>query len=366
LEEREKDDICAALGVDRGYLRVLLYRARSRYRQKAAERVAQQPPIPIGLAEVIEPGEDEAYHLMLKARRFLNCVKLDAVEKAIGLFRRSLDLSPTDPRGHAGLSTCYTTAGHFDFMPPLQAFPLAKTSADRALQINPRLAEAQVSIGLVSMFYDWNWPAAGRSLKKAVESSPDWPEGHAYLSWYLCCVREFERAIEEATCAIRLDPLSQFAHTNLGWVLLMASRLDDCIGQLRRTLAYDPCYLPAWALLGCAHLAKGEPDAGLELIAKGAWRSVFVCLGNAWAGRHEEARRLLEEALAPGSPHGYRPSEIGLIYLALGERSEAEKWLERARQQRDYMIALQMCPEWTPYRRDGLVVDYLRGMGLPA
>lgn len=93
---------------------------------------------------------------------------------------------------------------------------------------------------------------------------------------------------------------------------------------------------------------------------------MFVCQGNAWAHRHEETRRLLKEVLAPGSPHHYRPSEIGLIYLALGERSEAERWFGRARQQRDYMIALQMCPDWTPYRRDPLVADYLREMGLPA
>ena len=178
LEERDKDDVCATLGIGRDYLRVLLFRARYRYRQKIAEKSAERPAIPISPAHARgEPAEAKAYHLMLKARYFLNRVKPDAMEKAIGLFQLSLDLSPTDPRGHAGLSTCYTTAGHFDFMPPLSAFPLAKTAAERALQLSPRLAEAQVSMGLVSMFYDWDCPEAGRNLKRAVENSPDWPRG---------------------------------------------------------------------------------------------------------------------------------------------------------------------------------------------
>ena len=305
-----------------------------------------------------------AYQLFLKARYFLNKVTPESVQKAIRLFQESLDIDPADSGSYAGLSTCFATAGHFDFMPPLEAFPRAKAAAEKALQLNRSLAEAQTSMGLVSMFYDWDWQAADRHFRGAIDSNPNWAEAHAYWSWYLCCVRDFDRAVREAMRATDLDPLSLFMNTNLGWVLLMAGRLKEAVEQLQRSIDIEPGYLPAHAVLGDALIANGKPDEGLPLVLKGAWRSGFVCLGYVWSGRLQEARQLLAEMLAPGSPHRYRPSEIGLAHLLLGEREQASEWLDKAIQQRDYMLALHMCPDWAPGRDDPLVVEHLQKMGL--
>jgi len=86
-------------------------------------------------------------------------------------------------------------------------------------------------------------------------------------------------------------------------------------------------------------------------------------IGYAIAGRHTEARALLDELHRSGNIQFERPSEIAYIYLLVGERQIAIEWLEKAFAARDYMLALHMSAVWAPYRTDPLVRDYLRRMG---
>lgn len=311
-----------------------------------------------------EPRDIEAYQIFLRARYFLNKVSPEGIVKAIQLFQQALDVDPADSRCYAGISTGYTTAGHFDFLPPQEAFPKAKAAAQKALELNSALPEAHTSMALVQMFWDWDWQAAEQSFRRAISLNPNWAEAHTYFSWYHCAVRHWDRAVFEARRALELDPVSSFVNTNLGWVFTMAGRFDEAVEQLERTLELDPNYLPAWTLLGQANLGKGNYARAFEYLNKWAWRKSFVALGYSWAGEMEQARRLLEQLLEGGAVGQWRPSEIALVYLWLGERDEARRWLERALGERDYMLCFQMCAEWVRNRNDPLVVEYLRKMGL--
>jgi serine/threonine protein kinase/tetratricopeptide (TPR) repeat protein len=333
-------------------------------RVAAALMTTLSPTLRLRLAT--EPRNIEAYQLFLRARYFLNKVSPEGTLKAIQLFQQALDVDPADSRSYAGISTCYATAGHFDFMPPQEAFPKAKAAAQKALEIDGNLAEAHTSMALVQMFWDWDWPAAEQSFRRAIALNPNWAEAHTYFSWYHCAVRGWEPAVFEACRALELDPVSSFVNTNLGWVFTMAGRFDEAISQLERTLELDPHYLPAWTLLGQAHLGKGNYVRAFEYLNKWAWRRSFVALAYSWAGEMEQARRLLEEILQAGSTGHWRPSEVALVYLWLGDRQEAERWLERAFAERDYMLSFQMCAEWVRNRNDPLVIEYLRKMGLEA
>jgi serine/threonine protein kinase/Tfp pilus assembly protein PilF len=331
-------------------------------RVAAALMTTLSPTLRLRLAT--EPRDIEAYQIFLRARYFLNKVSPEGIVKAIQLFQQALDVDPADARCYAGISTCYATAGHFDFMPPQEAFPKAKAAAEKAIEINANLPEAHTSMALVQMFWDWDWQAAEHSFSRAIALNPNWAEARTYFSWYHCAVRHWERAVFEARRALELDPVSSFVNTNLGWVFTMAGRFEEAIDQLERTLELDPNYLPAWTLLGQAHLGKGNYARAFEYLNKWAWRRSFVALGYSWAGENQQARRLLEEILESGASAHWRPSEIALVYLWLGERDEARRWLERALAERDYMLSFHMCAEWVRNRNDPLVVEYLQKMGL--
>ena len=311
-----------------------------------------------------EPRNIEAYQIFLRARYFLNKVSPDGIVKAIQLFQEALDVDPADSRCYAGISTCYATSGHFDFMPPQEAFPKAKAAAQRALELNSNLPEAHTSMALVQMFHDWEWRAAEASFRRAIALNPNWAEAHTYHSWYHSVLRNYDLAVAEARRALELDPVSSFVSTNLGWVFTMAGRFDEAIEQLDKTLELDPNYLPAWTLLGQAHLGKGNHQQAFGYLDKWAWRKSFIALGYAWAGETERARQVLAEMLSTGPKGQWRPSEIALVYLCLGDRDEAARWLERAFRERDYMLSFQMCANWARNRSDPLVIEYLKKMGL--
>lgn len=324
----------------------------------AALRVALAPASKRRL--VTEPRDIRAYPLFLKARHFLHKVSPEGLLKAIGLFQQALAIDPDDARCHAGLATCYAIGGHFDFLPPPEAFPKAKEAAERALVLDDRLAEAYASKALVEMFHDWEWAAADWDFRRAIGLEPNSAEAHTYYSWCLCARQSFEAAVGEARRALELDPVSAFVNTNLGWVLAMASRFDEAVRQLETTLELDPSYQAAATLLGGAHLARGEPEKAFARLERSSWRPAFLGLAYAWAGRPERARQILERM---GQTGPWRPSEVALLHLSLGERELAARWLEKAYRERDYMLSLQY-PKWVREPGDPLVLDYLRRMGL--
>jgi len=311
---------------------------------------------------VTEQRNIHAYPLFLRARYFLHKVSPDGFLKAIGLFEQALAIDPHEARCHAGLSTCYALGGHFDFLPPREAFPKAKGAAGRALALDEQLAEAHASMALVQMFHEWQWAAAELSFRRALALEPSWPEAHTYYSWCLCARQSFEGAVGEARRALQLDPVSAFAGANLGWVLAMAGRFDEAVRQLESTLELNPNYPAAATLLGGAHLARGETEKAFAFLERSPWRLSFLGLAYAWTGQKARARRMLEQ-LPEAAPGSWRPSEVALLCLSLGEREQAARWLETAYQERDYMLSLQY-PKWVREPADPLVIDYLRRMGL--
>lgn len=309
---------------------------------------------------VTEPRNIRAYPLFLKARHLLHKVSPDDCSRAIRLFEQALAIDPDDARCHAGLSTCYALGGHFDFLRPRDAFPRAKEAALRALSLDDRLAEACASRALVEMFHEWQWEAADLSFRRATALEPNWAEAHTYYSWCLCARQSFEAALGEARRALELDPVSLFVNTNLGWVLAMAGRFDEAVRQLESALELDPHYGAAATVLGGANLLRGEVEKAFAYLERASWRPAFLAFAYAWAGRPESARQILERTSEAGR---WRPSEIALLHLALGERQEAARWLETAYLERDYMLGLHY-PKFVREPGDPLVLDYLKRMGL--
>ena len=311
------------------------------------------------------PQDLDAYHLYLRGRYFMHKLVPDAVAKAIGFFRQALDKDPTYALSYAGLATCYATSGHFDFMPPREAFPMALSAAREAIKQDNTISEAHAARGLCQIFYEWDWPGAERSFRLAIDLDHNSAEALTYSSWGLCMVRRYEEAVAAARSAFDLDPLSSMAGTNLGWVLIMAGHFDEALSQLKHTLELDPDYTLARSIVGLGLLLTGQSERGLAELHRWSWRRTFVAIAHAMRGNTAAARTELQQILGPSQGLRYRPSEIALIHLALGERENAATWLERGAQERDYMLVLQAGPDWALGHDDPLVLEYFRRMGLP-
>jgi hypothetical protein len=113
---------------------------------------------PLQSARPVAPQVLEAY---LKGRYHLNKRTQESVERAVICFQEAIDLDQLHAPSHAGMSSALAVVGQRT--PSPMVAERARAAARRALEIDPALADAHASLGLVSYFYDWNWAAAERA-----------------------------------------------------------------------------------------------------------------------------------------------------------------------------------------------------------
>jgi eukaryotic-like serine/threonine-protein kinase len=150
----------------------------------------------------------EAYQLYLKGRYFTEKFTKDGVNKGIEYFHQAIDLDPNYALAYDGLAFAYSDGEDDFFVSPGDSIPKATEAAKKALELDDTLSEAHLEMGKVHYWYDYNWNAAEKELRRAIELGPNYASAHAYYGWYLVSVGRFQEGIEESKRAQELDPLS--------------------------------------------------------------------------------------------------------------------------------------------------------------
>ena len=251
--------------------------------------------------------------------------------------------------------------------------PKAKEAAKRALEIDDTLPEAHSSLATVNWWYDWDWLAAERELRRAIELNPNYASGHEQYGRYLVSMGRFDEGIEENKRGVQLDPLSLRANANLGQSLYFSRRYAQAIEQLRKAIDMDPNFWVAHSDLGLAYEQKGQfPEAIAELqkavLLEGAIPAPTALLGRAYAvsGKRAEAQKVLDELKERSKRSYVPPYNIAIIYTGLGEKDQALAWLEKAYAERSfYLTLLKVDPDLDSLRSDPRFQDLARRVGLP-
>jgi tetratricopeptide (TPR) repeat protein len=316
----------------------------------------------------------EAYRLYLKGKYYTNRLSKDGFDKGIDYFHQAIAVDPNYGLAYSGLA--YNYINQIDwYMPPNEAGPKTKDAAEKALAIDESDAGAHLSLALETQWYEWNWAAAEREFKQAIDLNPNSFEAHGYFSWFLAAMGRKDEAIAEARRAQQADPLAPLANGFVGSVLLFAGQSDPAIAQLQGGIELDPDFWFNHCYLGRVYESKGRlPEAIVEFrraaeLEKGNAETA-ASLGHAYAlsGNRAEAQKILDQLKAP-SAHAYvAPYNIAVIYAGLGEKDQAFAWLDRAYKERSYYLA-QYLP--TDSRLDSLRSDprfpaLLERMGLPS
>ena len=319
----------------------------------------------------------EAYALYLKGRYDWNKRTGEDIQKAIGYFRQAIDKDPTYALAYAGLADSYAILFYYAGLPPSETFLMAKAAASKALEIDDTLAQAHATLAFVHENFDWDFSAAGKEYRRAIELDPKYPTAHHWYSLYLSGIGRHEQAIAEAERVYKLDPLSPIISNLRAAAFYSARQYDRAIEAARKTLELDKGFSPAHFSLGCALEQKKmypEAIAALEEAVRLSGRRIRADadLGHAYAvsGRREEAMRMIEE-LKARSERGYDPvADIALVYAGLGQNDEAMRWLEKAYQARSAWLIrlapLKVDPRWDALRSDARFQDLLRRIGFPS
>ena len=283
-----------------------------------------------------------AYRDYLKGRYFWNKRTGDGFKTAMTYFQQAIDNDPNFSLAYAGLADTYVLLPAFTGAASQDAMPKAKVAAQKALELDDTLAEAHTSLGMVLRAYEFDYAGAVAEFKRAIELNPNYTPAHYWFGTHvLSALGRFEEAIAEVKRAIELDPLSVVANVDLGTTYVYARRFDDAITQLRKTIELDDNFYYAHYELGTALECKGSNDAAIAEFEKAHHLSddPYVCglLGQAYAvrGRRDDALKMLAQ-LGDQAAHRNVPAySFAIIYLGLGDKDEALRWLERDFRNRD-------------------------------
>jgi tetratricopeptide (TPR) repeat protein len=220
----------------------------------------------------------EAYNLYLKGRFYWNKRYEGGLQKGMALFQEAIQRDPKYALAYAGLSDSLSVLATYSYVRPLEGFSKAKAVAQRALQLDDTLAEAHTSMGFVNLFFDWDWPAAERSLNRAIELNPNYQVAHYWNALRLVTMRKFDEAAISVKRALELDPLSTMAGMFRGWVSMQARRYDQAIEELKSTIELDPNSMLPMSVLALVYAARDS----MTLLMRSTRLSSFRRAAKSW------------------------------------------------------------------------------------
>jgi adenylate cyclase len=293
-----------------------------------------------------KPTENlEAYNLYRQGRFYSDKLSEGDLKKAIPFFQQAVEKDPRFALAYAGIAENYVLAAD-TYIAPREAFSKAKEAAQKAIELDDSLAEAHASLGFVHYHYDWDWAAADKECRRAIELNPQSAPSYMIYTHYLAGIGRFDEAKKFGARGLELDPLSVSTHFFLGWSSLFAGRYDDAIEKLSKAVELDPSNGWVRMFLGRAYLFKGMPQRAIEVMETALRLSpddsyALGYLGYTYAvtGRRADALKILQR-IDEMEKHRYvsRFAHV-YIYTGLGDKNKAFEWLEKAYQERSDSLA---------------------------
>jgi tetratricopeptide (TPR) repeat protein len=315
----------------------------------------------------------DAYQSYLKGRYFWNKRTAEGLKVALAYFNQAIEEDPKYAQAYSGLADTYALLGDWQYavITAKDALPKANAAAVKAIELDNALGEAHNSLAFCLDGFDWDFDAAGREFRRAIELNPGYATAHHWYAWHLSLLGQYDQAVVEMRKAQNMDPLSLIINADLAELLLLAHSYDASIEQSRKTIEMDPNFGMAHNQLGQAYLQKQMYDPAIAELQKAVQLSGDspTCVANlarayAASGKKSEALKLLGDLKKRSVPGYSHASEIAVICVALGDKDQAMRWLEQGYEER-FNPGVLLRPGFDPLRADPRFQDLVRRIGLP-
>ena len=274
------------------------------------------------------------YDLYLKGRYFWNKRTTHGLQQAIDYFQQAIAKDGNDARAYAGLADAYALLSGYSLKPQSECMPKARVAALKALKLDDRLAEAHTSLALIKENYDWDWPAAEKEYRRAIELNPNYATAHEWYAEYLSLLGRFDEALAESERARQLDPLSLIIAADHGTILLYARQYDRSIAQFRAVQEMEPNFGRAH-YVAAAYVEKGQfAEALAEMKSPDPEHDPWFWAWQAYiygrAGQPAEARAAVQKLKELYRTEHFGPDALLWAYIGAGDKDQAFVWFEKA------------------------------------
>jgi eukaryotic-like serine/threonine-protein kinase len=324
----------------------------------------------------IEPASAdlEAYNLYLKGRYFWNRRRPAELRKAIECFAQALELDPNFARSWAGLADCYVVEGVQGTRSPREVFPLAREAADKALAIDPNMAEAFTSLGCVEAVYEWKWAKAEEHFRKALALNPKYGTAHHWYATHLLIpLGRFDDARAQVVLAQQNDPLSLPIGVTAGLISYFERDFACAADEYQRALEMDASFSLAHYFLAEVNEEQGKYDEAVESLKRALELSpdsfevkAGMARTLAASGQSARAGEMLNALTHKAGTQYVSPVLIAQVLLGMNQPEHAIEELQHALEARATdLVWLKVRPIFDVVRHDPRVEEICAVVNLP-
>jgi tetratricopeptide (TPR) repeat protein len=319
------------------------------------------------------PGVDELY---LQGIYFYEQRTPESLGRAEDDFSSAIARDPDYAPAYAALANTYNLLREYSVMPDQEAYPKARTAAEHAVALDPRLPDAHASLGFIDFFWSWDTVNAEREFQTAIALDPSSVLAHHWYGSMLTHEGRYQEAIEQLDLAQRLEPTSAAILSTRALALGLSGHRGEAVDMLQDLIIETPGVSSPHAILST--LSRVEPQDSarflFEMRRAAELRHSDEMLQVAAAGEsalHSGGDSAMwtsilatEERLHPGASN--RTFMMAVAETALGRREAAFADLAQLSQRHDpALMGVIVDPTLSPLRRDKRFGDLVASMGLP-
>src|SRR5882724_10346776 len=327
-------------------------------------RLSSQQQADLARSRPVNPDAFDAY---LQGYYFFQRNTDKDTEMAAKYYERATQLDPSYALAWAGLSRVRNWQANVGLIPAEEGQRLAREAVERALALNPNLAEAHTQMGRIKQQVDFDWAGADASLQRAIALKPGDSDIVRSAASSAAILGRFDEALRLGRRAVDLDPLNAESWESLEETEYFMGQLDKAAADGKKALELSPDAWFSHGLLSQIYITQGRPQDALpeiELVRSDLFRSFLYPMAYYALGRKKESDASLSEFIA--KYHAGGAYQIAVVYAFRNQSDEAFEWLDRAYAQRDSgLIGTKVDPLLKSLRHDPRYVAVLKKLKLP-
>jgi tetratricopeptide (TPR) repeat protein len=313
-----------------------------------------------------------AYVAYLKGRTLLHDRSEKAIKGAKEQFELAISEDPSFARAYSGLADTYMLLGDFLFLPVPPSLAEAKTYIQKALELDPDLPEARVSLANLQV-YEYDFLGAEIEFRKAISLNPSYATAHHS---YASCLEQLGReneALIEVLLAEELDPLSSAITISAVYRCITTGNLDEALKRVRKITEIDPASPLVIEAFMVYYFAKEDWENTLVYLRKmieedptDPYLDMDLAYIYAVTERRSEALKLVEKLKAVPESDRIKGTLLAFVYAGLEDLDDCFRWLEHAYDNHEIFFGwFRSYPLLENVRKDPRWARLLEKAGLP-